>query len=75
MLLLGDRVPVLVDMLKGQGLFTVFAPTDDAFAARPEGSVESLLPPEHISQLNRLLKNLLLGQNILKYREKANNNF
>jgi len=71
-LLLGDRVPVLVDMLKGQGLFTVFAPTDDAFAAR---SVESLLPLEHISQLNLLLKNFLLGQNILKYPEKANNNF
>lgn len=33
----------LVDVLKGEGPFTVFAPTDDAFAALPEGTVEGLL--------------------------------
>ena len=33
----------LVDALKGEGPLTVFAPTDDAFAALPEGTVESLL--------------------------------
>ncbi len=33
----------LVDTLKGDGPFTVFAPTDDAFAALPEGTVEALL--------------------------------
>ena len=33
----------LVDTLKGEGPFTVFAPTDEAFAALPEGTVESLL--------------------------------
>ena len=33
----------LVDTLKGEGPYTVFAPTDDAFAALPEGTVESLL--------------------------------
>ncbi|MEX1019901.1 MAG: fasciclin domain-containing protein [Litorilinea sp.] len=33
----------LVDALKGEGPFTVFAPTDDAFAALPEGTVETLL--------------------------------
>ncbi|NIM94983.1 MAG: fasciclin domain-containing protein [Anaerolineales bacterium] len=33
----------LVDALKGEGLLTVFAPTDDAFAALPEGTVEALL--------------------------------
>ena len=33
----------LVDTLKGEGPFTVFAPTDDAFAALPEGTVEALL--------------------------------
>ncbi len=33
----------LVDTLKGEGPFTVFAPTDDAFAALPEGTVEGLL--------------------------------
>ncbi len=33
----------LADTLAGEGPFTVFAPTDDAFAALPEGTVESLL--------------------------------
>ena len=33
----------LVDTLKGEGPFTVFAPTDDAFAALPEGTVDTLL--------------------------------
>ena len=33
----------LVDTLKGDGPFTVFAPTDDAFAALPEGTIEALL--------------------------------
>jgi uncharacterized surface protein with fasciclin (FAS1) repeats len=33
----------LVDALKGEGPFTVFAPTDEAFAKLPEGTVESLL--------------------------------
>ncbi len=35
----------LVDTLKGEGPLTVFAPTDDAFAALPEGTVDSLLLP------------------------------
>ena len=37
----------LVDVLKGTGPFTVFAPTDEAFAALPEGTVENLLKPEN----------------------------
>ena len=37
----------LVDTLSGEGPFTVFAPTDDAFAALPEGLVEALLLPEN----------------------------
>ena len=37
----------LVDVLKGDDTFTVFAPTDDAFAKLPEGTVESLLEPEN----------------------------
>ena len=41
----------LVDALKGEGPFTVFAPTDDAFALLPEGTVESLLQAENIEQL------------------------
>ncbi|MEL7204843.1 MAG: fasciclin domain-containing protein [Pseudomonadota bacterium] len=45
----------LVDTLKGEGPFTVFAPTDEAFAALPEGTVEELLKPENKDQLVSIL--------------------
>lgn len=45
----------LVDTLKSEGPFTVFAPTDDAFAALPEGTVASLLLPENKDQLVSIL--------------------
>jgi uncharacterized surface protein with fasciclin (FAS1) repeats len=45
----------LVETLKGDGPFTVFAPTDEAFAALPEGTVESLLEPENRDQLVAVL--------------------
>ncbi len=45
----------LVDTLKGDGPFTVFAPSDAAFAALPAGTVESLLLPENINQLRSIL--------------------
>jgi len=45
----------LVDTLKGEGPFTVFAPTDEAFAKLPEGTVESLLKPENKKQLTDIL--------------------
>ncbi|MEM7685776.1 MAG: fasciclin domain-containing protein [Pseudomonadota bacterium] len=45
----------LVDTLKGEGPFTVFAPTDAAFAALPEGTVEALLRPENKDQLVAIL--------------------
>ncbi len=45
----------LVETLKGEGLFTVFAPTDEAFAKLPEGTVESLLKPENTSRLQAIL--------------------
>jgi uncharacterized surface protein with fasciclin (FAS1) repeats len=45
----------LVDTLKSEGPFTVFAPTDEAFAALPEGTVESLLLPENKDQLIAIL--------------------
>ncbi len=45
----------LVDTLKGDGPFTVFAPTDAAFAALPEGTVENLLKPENKDQLTSIL--------------------
>ena len=46
----------LVDALKGDGPFTVFAPTNDAFAALPDGTVETLLKDENIDQLQAILK-------------------
>jgi uncharacterized surface protein with fasciclin (FAS1) repeats len=45
----------LVDTLKGKGPFTVFAPTDDAFAKLPEGTVEMLLEPENKDKLASIL--------------------
>jgi len=46
----------LVEALQGEGPFTVFAPTDEAFAALPEGTLEDLLKPENKSQLQSILK-------------------
>ncbi|MCA0058935.1 MULTISPECIES: fasciclin domain-containing protein [unclassified Mesorhizobium] len=45
----------LVDTLKGAGPFTVFAPTDEAFAKLPAGTVENLLKPENKQQLKDIL--------------------
>jgi uncharacterized surface protein with fasciclin (FAS1) repeats len=45
----------LVDALAGDGPFTVFAPTDDAFAKLPHGTVESLLEPENRERLTAIL--------------------
>ncbi|NBE09668.1 fasciclin domain-containing protein [Paragemmobacter ruber] len=45
----------LVETLKGEGPFTVFAPTDAAFAALPAGTVEELLKPENKDQLTAIL--------------------
>jgi len=45
----------LVETLQGDGPFTVFAPTDEAFAALPEGTLENLLKPENVEQLRGVL--------------------
>lgn len=45
----------LVETLKGEGPFTVFAPTDEAFAKLPKGTVESLLKPENKERLVSIL--------------------
>ncbi len=45
----------LVETLKGKGPFTVFAPTDDAFAKLPKGTVENLLKPENKARLTTIL--------------------
>ncbi len=46
----------LTDALQGEGPFTVFAPTDEAFAKLPEGKLDELLQPENKEQLAELLK-------------------
>jgi uncharacterized surface protein with fasciclin (FAS1) repeats len=45
----------LVDTLKGAGPFTVFAPTNEAFAALPAGTVDTLLKPENKAMLQKVL--------------------
>jgi len=45
----------LVDALKGPGPLTVFAPTDEAFANLPPGTLENLLKPENKNQLRKIL--------------------
>jgi uncharacterized surface protein with fasciclin (FAS1) repeats len=45
----------LVETLKGEGPFTVFAPTDEAFAKLPEGAFEELLKPENLETLQNTL--------------------
>ena len=45
----------LVETLKGAGPFTVFAPTDEAFAKLPKGTIEELLKPENKAKLTAIL--------------------
>lgn len=45
----------LVETLKSEGPFTVFAPTDEAFAKLPEGTIETLLKPENKEKLAAIL--------------------
>ena len=45
----------LVDTLKGNGPFTVFAPTDEAFAKLPQATLDDLLKPENKAKLRRIL--------------------
>lgn len=46
----------LAEALSGEGPFTIFAPTNDAFAKLPEGTVETLLKPENKEKLQGILK-------------------
>lgn len=55
----------LVETLQGEGPFTVFAPTDDAFAALPDGTVETLLKPENKDQLTKILTCHVVAANAL----------
>jgi len=55
----------LVDALTGKGPFTVFAPTDEAFAKLPKGTVETLLKPENKLKLQSILKYHVLSGNVM----------
>jgi len=54
----------LVETLKGKGPFTVFAPTDAAFAKLPEGTVKSLLKPENKKKLTSILTYHVVAGNV-----------
>jgi transforming growth factor-beta-induced protein len=55
----------LVTTLKGAGPFTVFAPTDEAFAKLPAGTVETLLKPENKAKLRRILTYHVVAGNVM----------
>ena len=57
----------LIDTLKGPGPFTVFAPTDEAFAKLPEGTVATLLKPENKEKLTAILTyHVVAGKDMAK---------
>ena len=64
-LLAAAQAADLADVLKGDGPFTVFAPTDEAFAAPPEGTVETLLKPENKDQLAAILSYHVLPGSVM----------
>jgi len=55
----------LVETLKGKGPFTVFAPTDAAFAKLPKGTVEDLLKPENKAKLTAILTYHVVPGNVM----------
>jgi uncharacterized surface protein with fasciclin (FAS1) repeats len=55
----------LVDTLKGEGPFTVFAPTNEAFAKLPEGTVDMLLMPENKDKLVAILTYHVVGGKVM----------
>jgi len=61
----------LIDTLKGEGPFTVFAPTDEAFAKLPEGTVEKLLLPENKDKLVSILTYQILTYHVVAGKVKA----
>lgn len=55
----------LVETLKGPGPFTVFAPSDDAFAKLPAGTVEDLVKPENKAKLTRMLTHHVVAGRVM----------
>ena len=61
----------LVETLKGEGPFTVFAPTDEAFAKLPEGTIASLLKPENKDKLTAILTYHVIPAKVMAKDVKA----
>jgi uncharacterized surface protein with fasciclin (FAS1) repeats len=61
----------LVETLKGPGPFTVFAPTDSAFAKLPKGTVEELLKPENKAKLTSILTYHVVPGKVLSSQVKT----
>jgi uncharacterized surface protein with fasciclin (FAS1) repeats len=62
----------LIETLKGKGPFTVFAPTDAAFAALPKGTVDDLLKPENKAKLTSILTYHVLAGKVMSMDLKEN---
>jgi uncharacterized surface protein with fasciclin (FAS1) repeats len=70
----------LVDTLEGTGPFTVFAPTDDAFAKLPAGTVDSLVQPENKPTLTKILtyhvvSGAITSKDLKKWIKKGNGSY
>ena len=65
----------LQEVLTGHGPFTIFAPTNAAFAALPEGTVESLLMPENIEQLKAILTYHVLPKSVMSSHIRNGDNY
>lgn len=63
----------LVQTLKGNGPFTVFAPTEEAFAQLPSGTLENLLKPENKAQLAKILTYHVVPSKVLSKDIKPGN--
>ena len=55
----------LIETLKGKGPFTVFAPTDEAFAKLPKGTLEDLLKPENKKKLASILTHHVVAKHVM----------
>ena len=65
----------LEDVLSGHGPFTIFAPTDAAFAALPAGTVETLLKPENVDQLKAILTYHVLPKSVMSSHIRNGDNY
>jgi uncharacterized surface protein with fasciclin (FAS1) repeats len=64
-LLHGFEVAGLSDLLTGEGPYTIFAPSDEAFLKLPKAAVNDLMQPHNRDKLNKLLRHHMLGGLVL----------